>query len=381
MYVEILRLFPCGYGIMARMLKERMVQWAERWIRLPVAGLDISDRSIKYVKFSDDRSGGLEQWGEEQIAEGILVEGRIEKEQEFIAILRALHARFGSKWHAIGVAASLPEEKSFLRLLQMPRVKPEEIAGALRWQIEGQIPLPAEDLAYDYQIIEPFVGTTDHLDIVITAYPKGIVESYAHVLKESGFQPVALELESQAIARAVLEPTRAPEAVMVIDMGRNRASIAVCAAGSVLFTATLSVGGRRMEEEIARIMAVAPEEALRIKKEEGFVAHARGGKVYEALLPLMDTLAGETARTAAYYEDRISHIHGGNPGIARIVLSGGDANLLGLDTYLASRAHIPVEVADPLRGAGGGYGRYLVPAMPKNEALAFAAAIGLARRE
>lgn len=356
-----------------------MVQWAEQWIRLPVAGLDISDRSIKYARFEDGRTGWLTHWGEEQIAEGIVVEGRIEKEQELAAVLRGLAARFGSKWQPMGVAVSLPEEKSFLRLLQMPRVKEEEIAGALRWQIEGQIPLPAEDLSYDYQVIEPFAGTTDHLDVVITAYPKAIVESYVRVLKEGGLQPVALELESQAIARAVLPPARTPDAAIVVDMGRNRTSIAVCAAGSVLFTATLAVGGRALEEEIARVLSVSADEAVRIKKEEGLLKSARGGAVHRALLPLMETLAGELTRTIAYYEDRISHIHGGTPGIARIVLSGGDANLLGLDTYLASRVHIPVEAAEPLRMPEGA-APYPIPAMPKNESLAFAAAIGLARR-
>lgn len=385
-------IFDAGYGIMSAMIRERVVQWADRFIRLPVAGLDISDRSIKYVKFSPVRRGVIESFGEHAVAEGIIVEGRIERMLDFIAALREVRALLGSRWRLMGAAASLPEEKSFLRLVQVPNVKPEEIAAALRWQIEGQIPLPAEDLAYDYQVIEPLIQGVDHRDVVITAYPKGVVDSYVRALKEAGFQPVALELESQAIARAALGVApayerlvqhsmsdKSPEGAIVVDMGRNRTSIAVSAAGSVLYTVTVPVGGRALEQAIAGALGVSADEAVSIKKEQGLARDAHEGKLFASLSPLADMLAGELARTIAYYEDHIAHIHGGSRDIKRMLLSGGDANLPGLDTYLASRIRIPVSAADPFHGMERAT-PYPIPEIPKNESLAFAAAIGLARR-
>lgn len=364
---------------MAVMVKERIVQWVDRLIRLPAAGLDISDRSIKYVKFAAGSGGALETFGEKEIAEGIVAEGRIERPAEFVSVLRDLALLLGGRFAPLGIAASLPEEKSFLRLVQMPRMKAEEVAGALRWQIESQIPLPAEDIAYDYEVIEPFAGYPDHLDVVITAYPKRIVDSYAAALREAGFQPLALEMESQAIARAVLGFARTPDAVIVIDIGRQRTSVAVCIAGSVVFTVTLPIGGRAMESKIEKACAVSPEEALRIKKEEGFVKSAMEGKIYTALLPLVDALAAELSRTVAYYEDHLSHIHGGAPRITRVLICGGDASLLGLETYLSSRARVPVVLADPFASLMD-KSPYPIPEIPRHQALAYAAAIGLAMR-
>lgn len=364
---------------MAAMVKERVAQWANRFIRLPVAGLDISDRSIKYVKFAAGNGVALETFGEKEIAEGIVVEGRIERPADFVLALRDLTALLGGRFAPLGVVASLPEEKSFLRLVQMPVMKPEEVAGALRWQIESQIPLPAEDIAYDYEVIEPFAGHPDHLDVVITAYPKRIVDSYTAALKEAGFQPMALEMESQAIARAVLGGAHTPDAAIVIDLGRYRTSIAVCAAGSVLFTATLPVGGQAMETKIEKACAVSPEEALRLKKETGFIKSAMDGKIYAALLPLMEALAAELLRTIAYYEDHLLHIHGSAPGIARVLICGGDASLLGLDTYLSSRTRVPAVLADPF-GSLMDMSPYPIPEIPRHNALAYTAAIGLAMR-
>lgn len=377
--VEIWGLFLYMCAIMTIMLKECVVQWADRFIRLPVAGLDISDRTIKYVKFSDRRGAEIESFGEKEIADGVIVDGRIEREQDFVVLLTELRVVLGGRWQPMGIAASLPEEKSFLRLISLPHVKKEEVAGALRWQIEGQIPLPAQDLAYDYEVVEPFAPLfDDHLDVVVTAFPKAVVESYVRVLKKAGFQPVALELESQAIARAVLGGARSPDTAVVVDMGRFRTSIAVCAAGSVLFTATVPVGGRALEEAIAKFLAIGADEAAALKKEHGLMIDVYEGKIFAILAPLVDMLAGELGRTIAYYESHISHIHGGSPGVRRVLLSGGDANLLGLDTYLASRIRVPVSAADPFHESRSG-SLYPIPDIPRNESLAFAAAIGLAR--
>lgn len=360
-------------------MKERIIQWADRFIRLPVVGLDISDRSVKYAKLASGRRAAFEFFGEAEVPEGVITEGVVERESELAEVLRGILARVGGGFRTIGAVASLPEEKSFVRLLQISKVKPEEIEGAVRWQIEGQIPLPPEDAVYDYELISPSGGGVDHFDAVITAFPRRIVESYVRALKSAGFQPAALELESQAIARAVLRDAAAPEPRVVVDMGRNRTSFSICAAGSVVFTATVPVGGRILEAGIAEALKTDPEEAIRMKKEVGLAKDAYEGKVFLALLPSLETLANELGRAIAYYEDHMPHIHSGKRGIAGVLLSGGDANLRGLDTYLAAKIRVPVEIADPFSSIMPRLA-YAVPPLPKSKALAYSAALGLSLR-
>ena len=360
-------------------MKEGIVRWAERFIRLPVIGLDISDRSVKYAKLAAGRKAAFEFFGEAEIPEGIITEGVVEREAELSEALRGIRAKVGGRFHTMGAVVSLPEEKSFVRLLQLSKVKPEEVEGAVRWQIESQIPLPPEDITYDYELIEPLTDHLEHLDAVITAFPRSIVEPYVRALKGAGFQPVALELESQAIVRAVIREVRAPDARVVVDMGRNRTSFIICAAGSVIFTATLPVGGRVLEARIAQALGISAEEAMRVKKESGLAKNAYEGKIFSALLPSLETLASELSRAIAFYEDHILHIHGGNRSISAVLLSGGDANLQGLDTYLASKIHVPVEIANPFSSIMPRL-EYGIPPLPKTQALAFSAAVGLALR-
>lgn len=360
-------------------MKERITGWAERFIRLPVLGLDISDRSIKYMKFSAGRMVKIEFFGEEQIPEGVIIGGQVEREEELTAVIRGLADSVGRRFRSAGAVVSLPEEKSFLRLVELPKVKSEEVVGAMRWQIEGQIPLPPDDIAYDFEMIDPLLNHLDHLDAVITAFPRRLVDSYVRVLKNAGLRLAAMELESQAIVRAAVREVRSREAKIIVDMGRYRTSFVIFVGGTIIFTATLPVGGRVFEAQISKTLGVEGDEAMRIKKEIGLSRGAYEGKVFGALLPALGRLAAELVQAVAYYKDHVSHIHGASEGINLILLSGGDANLYGLDTYLASAIRIPVQIADPFSVIGERLG-YVVPPIPRNEALAFSAAIGLAMR-
>ncbi len=360
-------------------LQEKIVRWVRRFTDVPVAGMDISDRSIKCVKFGRGRSDFFEAFGETELPEGVIVGGEIRREEEAARILSDL-ARREQCLRGSAVVASLPEEKSFLRSLRLKNVKPEDIAGAVRWEIENQIPLPAENLIYDFETAPSRVGADEYRDVVLTAFPKELVNSYVRMFKNAGLRLAALELESQAIVRATVSEDAAQGVRVIVDMGRNRTSFAIVAAGRIAFTATVAVGGQMLEERIAQSLGVDQSEALRIKNEVGLAKSFSEGKIFSALIPAVSAFADELQRTIQAYQSHLEHAEGAGAGIAEILLSGGDANLLGLDTYLAGVTRIPCRRADSFAALrprmGGG-----IPPIPYRESLAYAAAIGLALRQ
>jgi len=360
-------------------IKEKILKWVDSFIRLEAAGLDISDRSVKYLKFRQDTKLGFDFFGEFDVPEGVIEKGEIKQEEELIKVFQKFLQREGRHLRSSFVVASLPEEKSFFRLIQLPKMKKEEVANAIRWEIEANIPLPAEDLLYDYEIIEPVGGDFDHFDIMITAFPRDIVDSYVRALKQSGFNPLALEVESQAIVRAVIPQLREYSARIIVEMGRTRTSLILFAGGAIVFTTTLELGGLTFEENIAKVLSVSPAEALNIKRDTGLNRKAYDGKIFMALEPALSVLADEVKKAIDYYQDRVKHAHGASPEINEVLLTGGDANLFGLDTYFASILKIPVRRADPFAAIRGRF-NYLIPPFPQNQALAFTTAVGLAMR-
>lgn len=343
----------------------------------PLLGMDISDRSMKYVQFRRQREAvSFARFGEIEIPEGIIDGGEIQKEEELIRILdswRRKEIRSGS----VSVAASLPEEKGFMRLIQLPKVKREEVGSAVKWEIEANIPLPLEELHYDFEIIEPLEGDLEHFDVLISACPKTIVESYVRALHGSGLEPQTLELEAQAVVRALIKEPRTPTAYLIVDIGRTRTGLVIFAGGAIIFTTTVDFGGDTFEENIARAMGVSKEKARSLKKESGLDKRALGGGVFAALMPSVSALADEAKRALGYYRNHASHRHGANADVGAMLLCGGDANLAGLDTYLASSLRIPVKRADSFAAVRDRLYEP-VPPLAKDKSLAYVSAVGLA---
>lgn len=363
-------------------MKEQILSWTSRFTRIPVLGLDISDRTAKYLKFSSlHKRPVIDFFGEFDIPEGLIVNGEVKQEDELVGVFRSWVSRERKRLKGCFAVIALPEEKSFVRFIQIPRVKEDDIPHAVQWELENQIPLPVSEAIFDYEIVElQGVGPPrDHFDVQIIAFPKEVIYSYLRPLKRAGIRPFVLELESQAIARACATRAMHSSAKILADIGRTRSSIIVFVGGSMFYTTTIHLGGILFEEHIAKVFRVAPEEAGRIKKEVGLDKKYAEGKVLLALAPVLGALSDELKRIIEYYESHSTHVHGASSSIDGILISGGDGNLIGLDTYLAGRLRIPVERADPFAALRAN-GNFQIPVIPHAQALAFTTAIGLALR-
>ena len=164
---------------------------------------------------------------------------------------------------------SLPEEKGFLRLVRIPELPSEEIRGALEFQLEEHIPYPPEDLIFDYQLLGSQGGAKGEINVVVTAYPRALVESYLEAITKAGFMPIIFELESQAVSRAVV-PRWATDALLVGDIGKTRTTFSTIFRRTMYFTSTVKVGGRDINAALMQKLHVNPEEASEIKMGRGF---------------------------------------------------------------------------------------------------------------
>lgn len=356
-------------------LKERVSRWVNSYIKPQFVGMDISDRSVKYLKFRERRLISIDSFGTIDIPAGIIEAGEIKNEAELVKIMKATNE--SGRLHAYFVAAALPEEKSFVRLIQIPKVTIDEVGNAIRWELEANVPVPAEEIYYDYEIVEPLQDHLDHLDIVITASPKVIVESYIRVLKQAGLLPFVVELESQAIVRSVIPVLRDKASRIIVDMGRYRTSFIIYSGGSITFTNTVELGGYLIEESLAKSLVVDAQKSVELKKKFGLNKKELDGKIFTSLLPVISSLSDGLKKTVQYYEAHNTHSHGSSSTISEILFVGGEASLFGLDTYLSSTLKIPVRAASPFVSLEGRLDPS-IPIIPKNLSFAYATAVGLA---
>ena len=96
------------------------------------------------------------------------------------------HPKFG-KITTPYVVASIPETKSFVRVIQMPAMSEDEAAEAIRWEAESYIPLPICQVYLDWMILpHAQTKTTDpeKMTVLITASPKDYIDDFTKIQPE-----------------------------------------------------------------------------------------------------------------------------------------------------------------------------------------------------
>jgi len=383
-------------------------------------GLDISDLSLKIIQLKKTKEFfDLASFGEEKIKPGIIKGGEIKDEKALIKILKKALAEIkGENLRTKYVVASLPEEKAFLQVIQMPKMKEEELKSAVVYEAENYIPLPIEEVYLDSQIVPPVysyssehqrkeeskkifssppslsphkssvmneVHQLDHFDVLITALPKKTVDPYLFSLKETGLKPISFEIESQAIARALIKNEVTTSPLLLIDLGATRTGFIVFSGHSLRLTSSIPVSSQSFNEIISKALGVNLAEAERLKIKYGLQSKVKKGKeVFEALIPALTDLIDQIKRYLRYYQTHASHEHlpPNGKGVEKIFLCGGGAKLKGLTSFLSFQLKIPVEIGNPWINI------LAVPAQPegrrliykKDESLSYTTALGLALR-
>lgn len=346
-------------------------------------GLDISDLSLKIIKLK--KSGkffDLASFGETEIKPGIIEGGEIKNEAELARIIKeALKKVKGEKLETNYVVASLPEEKAFLEVIQMPLMTVQELAKAIYFEAENYIPLPIEKVYLDAQTVLPLKNHLKHMDVLLAALPKKTIDSYIASLQEAGLKPLALEIESQAISRAVVPGGLSPFPLLLIDLGANRSSFIVFAGSYLRFTTSLPISAKQFTEAIAKNLKIDLNKAEKLKIKYGIEDSNEGKKNLKAIAPLLADFQEQISKYLDYYQSHSGHEHlpQNIQGVRKIILCGGGTNLKGLADFLSLGLKIPVELGNPWINILS-HPLKKIPALSYEESLRYATALGLALR-
>jgi len=358
-------------------------------------GLDISDLSLKIAKI--EKKGEflrLISFGEFEIEPGVVDKGEVKNEKKLVEIVKKSILKVkGKKLKTRNVIASLPEEHAFLQVIPMPIMEEEELAGAVKFEAENYIPLPIEEVYLDFQLIKPLYNHLDHLDVLIAALPKKTVDSYVKFLRKAGLKPLALEIESQATARALVKNHVSPFPLLIIDFGATRTSFIIFSGHSLRFTSSIPVCGKIFTEAIAKNLAISFKKAEEIKIKYGLrdekeiviknkiERKIEKRKLFEILTPAMTDMIEQIKKYLAYYQTHASHEHLGpdHKGVRKIFLCGGGANMKGICEFLSQELKIPVELGNPWVNILP-EPKKEIPGIPFKESLRYTTVLGLALR-
>lgn len=204
-----------------------------KFLSIPHAGLSISDTAVRAIKFG--KKGNrlyIEKFAKKILAPGVITSGEVNNKEELINTIESIKKELDLDY----VKVSLPEEKGYLFTAKIPMVPEEELKNTIEAKMEENVPISPAELIFNYEITPN--QEKERLEIVVSALPIGVVDTYVEVIEKSGLKMISLEIESQAVARALVK-TDDKETLLVIHFGIGKVSLYVVNQRVVHFTSTI----------------------------------------------------------------------------------------------------------------------------------------------
>jgi Tfp pilus assembly PilM family ATPase len=309
---------------------------------MPAAGLSVNDEGVRFVHISDiDGAAKVESFGSADFPAGAVVNGEIRDEAAVANAFAALKKQYGLRF----VRAAISDDAVYLFRLNLPLISESDVRSAIEFKLEENVPIPAGDAIFDYSIANrnDVLGTTE---AVVAAVASKTSESYLDTMKSAGLSPLRLNLESQAIAHAVV-PKAERGTVLVAHFAHTKTLLFLVQGGMVQFSFTLPV------------------------EERADPAGAQSPQKYQKLVLVREGIE----RIVNYWKDTMP-LPAGESFSFKVIASGGEALDAEFVSKFASLAGQPVEVADPWQNVFDS--NDAAPPIPKEDSFRYAAAIGVA---
>jgi len=332
-------------------------------------GLDISDESLKFARLNIGKKEiKVEKYGEQKIPVGVIDSGKIKEPKVLERILMDLKKEEGIK----SVRVSLPEEQIYLFRLKLEKANLQNIREGIELSLEENIPISAEDTVFDFDILKE---DKQNIYVQVIAIRREIIEDYLSVFEHAGILIASMEPEAQASSRAIIKRGDS-NTYLVVDFGDRRTGISIVSEGLVLFTSTVDVGGTMLTGLIQKSFNISFEEAEKMKQEIGLQRNSMNKEMFSVLLNGVSILRDEIERHFIYWHTHQDEEGKDNAPIEKILLCGGDSNLIGLTDYLSVSMKRKVEVANIWVNILNL--RKKIPEIDFKKSLSFTTAIGLA---
>jgi len=313
-------------------------------------GVDIGTASIKAVEVKQGKQlpqlvnyGVLQSQGYLARAGDILQSSNLKlSEREITDLLKKLIEEMnpGTK----EAMASIPIFSVFMTVLDFPEMSQSELEKSLSYQVRQYIPLPLSEVALDWMKIgeKQDENGFKYQQVLLISVPQGLIKKYQNIFKAAGLNLRLLEIESLSLARSLVGTD--PTSTIIVDIGSYSTSIAFVIKGQLMFTGHSDFAGSSITQALANSLNISPIRAEELKKENGIAGFGPSHELSTIMLPFVDGIINEIKKAQFNFSSQFP----GVPKSERLILSGGGANLVGIERYVEKELELPTIKAAPL---------------------------------
>lgn len=262
-------------------------------------------------------------------------------EQDIVDSLRSIISEMKPKTKT--VVASLPLFSVFTTVLHFPNMSPQEIEKSISFQAKQYIPLPLSEVAIDWSKVGEYEDEKGlpMMQVLLISVPQEQIRKAQSIFKSAGLNLVALEVETISLIRSLVGSDKTP--TVIIDIGNRSTDIVFVDGGMSRIMRQTDFAGASLTQAVIASLNINPLRAEELKRERGILATGPNYELSTLMLPLVDAILSEVRRAQFDYTSQFPTA----PKIERAILTGGGANLLGLERYVKDQLGIPAVKGAP----------------------------------
>lgn len=295
---------------------------------------------------------------------GAIKEGYVMDREAVAAALRELLRTSGIS--ASGATIAVSGQSVVVRRYQKPRMSEAELRKSARYDVTKYVTSSIEETAFAVKILGASETEPGHMDVMLVAAPREMVESRIAAVESAGIDVVAVDLEAFALQRAVVDCRRSMwddgKLRALVDIGAAHTEVTLLQGATFALTRSITIAGDAFTETLRARLGGDTEAAEARKRDVDLRVLIDGGSdqevaVARALQATTDELLREIRRSINYYQAQIAEAVEAEA-LAEIVLSGGSSQMNGIAPYIEARLTTPTRIAsamtNPVFGAVGG---------------------------
>ncbi|MDP8939379.1 MAG: type IV pilus assembly protein PilM [Actinomycetota bacterium] len=338
--------------------------------RAQAVGMDIDHGAIKAVQVSS--SGGdytLQHVGYRRLPPGTITEGEVADHDLLASEIQEFWSTHGFRGKTVVLGIS--NQKLVVRLLDFPRMDPEDLKSAIGFEAQVHIPMPIDEAVLDHVVLGPQEEGSDLDRILIVAAQRDMVSRFTSAVRTAGLRPIGVDVKALSLLRSTLPETLFDEgATLLLDVGSEITNLIISQEGNPTLTRFIMGGSNQFVQTIAEVAGIEEEDAerrlmdpkLRIgdypedessavdgepeseESEEDTLDPARMFDIRRGLEDSVQLMAEDVQRSVEY--------HYSQPGaqeVSQVFVSGEGALVSGLESYLGELLGIPAHRGNPLQ--------------------------------
>ena len=315
------------------------------YLSLPVAGLEICNRSIKYVEFSDDNGKPyIKNFGEFPLPINVVKDGNILNKDVLVKALVEVKKNLTCDF----VKVAIPEEKTYIFDVLLPKEAKDNIRQALEFKIEENVPLKFDESVFEYEIVEKNYSLTDMI-VNVSVIPKRVLADYSEILDQSNLYPVSFEIESKMIASSTVDKGNNKNSI-ILDIKDDSSILVAVINDNVRLSASISIGENSIIETLNKIETFKNKEVANDIFNNDFSFDSIYTKEsYLSLINIVSIFKDEVEKFNQYILNKFPNIRSSKQAVVdRIVVCGRSASLPGLTKHINQNLKTEITLANTL---------------------------------